>query len=396
MRKKYDIIYLPLHRMIGNVIGSEVYWALNAFRSVSSIYKAKAYVGTLSNIAIETLRETSEAIKSYSIRGEKTVLNDTRFYLSLLWTGVKASYSTRLVHHYGSFGFLKGFNPAFFLPKLGRRFIIGPILYPTKDPPNVLVELGFIKHQHNYGGIMNAIFKILHILTLLRADSIIFDCDATKKIYIDLFPFIERKKIMIIPGGGISSSDFYENVNRLQGGNIVLGVASNLLERKHIDKLIEALYHIDNGVSLKIAGEGPELDHLISVTKRLSLENRVAFLGRVNHSSIVNFYNSIDVYVALDDVPSEVKISVQEAMMCGCAVISGESGTSDTILKKDWGYIVDPTSIKNIVAAINMLSTDRQTLAEFNAQSLKFSHQHFSSSAIMDRMKLLYAEIGYT
>jgi len=396
MRKKYDILYLPLHRTI-EVVGSEIYWALNAFRSVSNIYHVKAYVGSLSVTAYEQLGELSDKVESYSIGVDRTVVNDIRFYFSLLITGIKESFSARIIHHYGAFGFMKGFNPAFLLPKLGRKFIIGPILYPNRTYPDsskIWVELGFIKRQHNYGRLMNVIFKVLHMLTLIRSDLIIFDCDATRRIYLDEFPFLERKEFVIIPGGGASETDFHKETHQLRSENLVLGVASNLIKSKNIDRLLEALALSDNSISLKIAGEGPEMHNLISLSRKLSLEKQVTFLGRIDHSSIANFYNSIDIYAALYDAPTEVKASVQEAMMCGCAIISGESGTLDPIIKKDWGFIVNLQSVESIAAAINTLFKDRSTLEEMKAQAQKFAHQHFSSAAVLDKMKQLYGRMG--
>ena len=54
MKKKFDILYLPLHRQLA-FIGSEVYWAFSAFRTVSGIYNVKGYVGSLSDTAIKQL-----------------------------------------------------------------------------------------------------------------------------------------------------------------------------------------------------------------------------------------------------------------------------------------------------------------------------------------------------
>jgi len=221
-------------------------------------------------------------------------MNDIRFYFSLLITSIKESYSAKVIHHYGSFDFMKRFNPAFFLPKLGRKFIIGPVFYPnlnSPDSPNTWVELGFTKHQHNYGRLMSAIFRVLHMLTLMKADLIISDCDATRKIYLDEFPFLERKEFMIIPSGGISEVDFHREAHKLRNENLVLGVVSNLIKSKNVDKLLQALVLTDNGISLKIANEGPEMGNLISLSKKLSLEKQVTFLGGIDRSLLSDFYN---------------------------------------------------------------------------------------------------------
>lgn len=393
MKHKFDILFLPLHRDIADVIASEVYWALNTFGLISKTFRTKAYVGRLSEKGFEHLGKLSDRVCSYGIDSNRSVRNDFLFYVSIFMTGIKNILSTKIWHHYGSFGYMKGFNPAFLLPKFGKKYILGPILFPTNDPPDTAVKLGFIKNQHTYGRLAGSLFALLHMLTLLRSDVIIFDCYDTRKIYMDRFQFLKRKNIQIIPGGGISDKDFYIDRYISERGDIIFGVASNLIKRKNVDKLIEAIALNNLDVNLKIAGDGPERENLVSMVKKLDLNNKVTFLGRIDHSTIRNFYNSIDVYIALDDVPTEAKISVQEAMMCGCAVISGESNVGNMALKKDWGYIVNPNACNEIKEAITSLCKDTQILLNMKNNATRYAKEKFSSSVISKSFRDIMDEI---
>lgn len=393
MKHKFDIIFLPLHREIGDIIASEVYWAMNTFEMIAKDYRSRAYVGRISQSASNHLGKLSDNISSYGIDSSRTVMSDLLFYISILRSGLKNIFSASVWHHYGSFGFMKGFNPAFLLPKFGKKYVLGPILYPTNDPPDTAIRLGFIKQQHSYGKFASLFFRVLHTLTLLRSDVIIFDSYDTRNIYMRQFSFVAKKMVKIIPGGGISHRDFYMDPSEMKHKGTILGVASNLIKRKNIDKLIEAVASSDLDISLKIAGDGPEREYLASLVEKYDMDRKVVFIGRIDHSVIRQFYESIDIYIALDDVPSEAKISVQEAMMCGCAVISGESRVKDMALKEEWGYIVNPYSVSGIRIAIGSLSYDPQGLLNMKNNAKRYADEHFSTLAIFKEYKKIYDEV---
>ena len=390
MNHKFDIIFLPLYREIGDVIASETYWTLNTLEFIANNYRSRAYVGRISQSGLVHLGKLSDNISSYKIDSSRTVTSDFLFYISILSSGLKNIFSAKIWHHYGSFGYMKGFNPAFLLPKFGKKYVLGPILYPTNDPPDTAVRLGFIRKQHAYGKLAVLIFRVLHILTLLRSDVIIFDSYDTKNIYMDQFPFIKKKVGKIIPGGGISQKDFYMDITTTEHEDIILGVASNLIKRKNIDKLIEAVASCELNISLKIAGDGPERGNLMSLVEKFDLNGKVIFIGRIDHSAMKHFYNSIDIYVALDNGPSEAKISLQEAMMCGCAVISGETDVKNFIARREWGMVVNPDSISDIVRAINLICNNPQNLLKIKNNAKRYADEQFSANSILNRYQDIF------
>ena len=393
MSHKFDIIFLPLYRDIGDVIVSEIYWTLNTLEFTAENYRTQTYVGRISQTGLEHIGKLSDNVSSYNIDSNRTVTSDFLFYISILRSGLKNIFSAKIWHHYGSFGYMKGFNPAFLLPKFGKKYVLGPILYPTNDPPDTAVRLGFIRKQHAYGKLAVLIFRVLHILTLLRSDVIIFDSYTTKNIYTSQFPFIKKKVGKIIPGGGISQKDFYMDITTTKHENIILGVASNLIKRKNIDKLIEAVASSELNISLKIAGDGPERENLMSMVEKFGLNGKVIFIGRIDHSAMRHFYNSIDIYVALDNVPSEAKISLQEAMMCGCAVISGETDVKNFVVKKEWGLVVNPVSISDIGRAINLICNNPQDLLKIKINAKRYADELFSTNTILKRYQDIFNDL---
>ena len=204
---------------------------------------------------------------------------------------------------------MEGFNPAFFLPKFGTKYIVRPILTPSvdeinkfngkggqKDQTDNAVALGFLKVSHRYGPLFFSLLRILHYLTLRRADLIIYETDQCRNLYRGRFPQLKNKNSQILPFSIASETEFRPNKNRRSyEGNLCLGVASNLIRRKNVDKLIDAFPSFKGRVELKITSTGPEMPRLVKMVNDEGISDNVKFLGRIPAEQIRSFYNSIDV-----------------------------------------------------------------------------------------------------
>lgn len=387
---KLDVIILPLHRNIDRTISSESYWSLIFLKLISKKYTTKAYVGNISSEGVKFLGTDMINVTTFKLGEDRTIIADLLFYFMLLKYNLKNILRTEIIHHYGSFGFLSGFNLSFMIPRFGRRYIIGPILYPTKEEDDIAIRLGLLKEQHNYNKMLKIIFRLLNKLTLFRSNSIIFDCEETKQIYESNYPFLRKKTVWIIPGGGVDNTTFFPIRSNHYGRKLILGIASNLIKSKNIDKIVSALRFTDSNIILKIAGDGPEKINLSSLVNELNLSNRVSFMGRIMHNELAEFYHELDVYVALSNVPTSVKISVQEAMSCGCAIISGEQLIGENIKESEWGIIVNPDSLEAIKTAINQIYCDRDKLILMKENATKFAQANYSGEAILGNISEVY------
>ena len=158
MNRKVNVIFLPLHRNIDKTISSESYWSLNFLKTVRNQYTVKAYVGNISQEGIEFLGKDSECIESFELSSDRILKKDLIFYLFLIKLNLKNIFLCNIVHHFGSFGNFVGFNLSFLLPKLGRKFVIGPLLYPTNDQPDTAIKLGLLTEQHHYSDTTKKLF----------------------------------------------------------------------------------------------------------------------------------------------------------------------------------------------------------------------------------------------
>lgn len=398
MRRNVDIIFLPLHRNIDKTISSESYWSLNFLKTVRNQYTVKAYVGNISQEGIEFLGRDSECIESFGLSSDRILKKDLIFYFFLIKLNLKNIFLCNIVHHFGSFGNFVGFNLSFLLPKLGRKYILGPILYPTNDDPDIAIKLGSLTEQHQYGSRSKKLFKLFNRLTLIRSDYIIFDSEETKKIYEKEYSFLKKKKIKIIPGGGIDGGIFYPPDPISLNTKLKIGVASNLIKSKNIDKLIYSLKQVKSDFILCIAGEGPEKDNLLSIIQECGLSEKINFLGRITHDKMSDFYRDLDVYIALSEGPTMAKISVQEAMSCGNAIVSADPMINKRVKEEMWGYSVNILDQYSIAFAIDSLVADKDKLLLMKRSASEFAKLNFSNLVILDKFSEVYKSnlIDYT
>jgi glycosyltransferase involved in cell wall biosynthesis len=122
--------------------------------------------------------------------------------------------------------------------------------------------------------------------------------------------------------------------------------------------LLRAFAHANFGrAQLLFAGDGPLRAELESEARALGIDSRVRFLGFINQSQLPSLYTAADVMV----LPSEYEpfgVVVNEAMCCGCPVVSSDSvgASRDLIATVTPEFIYscgDITALANILLKIS-------------------------------------------
>lgn len=133
-----------------------------------------------------------------------------------------------------------------------------------------------------------------------------------------------RSRKMQVVGHGIDTEFFSpdENISR---GTAVLSVG-RLSQIKRHDLVIHAAEHFPNDV--RIAGEGPERQHLEALVGHLLLAPRVCFLGAQTQEQLRGEYRAAGVFVHMSETGSLDKV-VLEALACGLPVITTNCGLQD-------------------------------------------------------------------
>jgi glycosyltransferase involved in cell wall biosynthesis len=112
----------------------------------------------------------------------------------------------------------------------------------------------------------------------------------------------------------------------------VLGTVSMLRSEKGVAELITAMTDVlkkYEGAELRIAGDGPERDYLVSLIQKLGLSERVKLVGYVD--DVENFLSSLDVFVSFAHTES-FGIALLEAMQFSLPIIAMEVGAVGRLL----------------------------------------------------------------
>lgn len=127
---------------------------------------------------------------------------------------------------------------------------------------------------------------------------------------------------------------------------------------KGVDLIINAMPFVltkNKNVILKIAGAGPELDNLKKLAQNLGVSNNVSFLGRVEHSKLLQIYRTADIFVA----SISAGFSLIEAQACGLPAVCGSVEWHSEIINDGTnGFLVNPFSPQNFASAIISILAD--------------------------------------
>ena len=195
----------------------------------------------------------------------------------------------------------------------------------------------------------------------------------------------ERKIELIYNGVEENYANEVENISKMEAktklgfkNNIILSIG-RLTSWKGFDTLIRLISNIERTIKLIIIGDGPEKDHLQSLSKNLNVSDQVIFPGRIERSQIPYYLKAADCFILNSGYEGFPHI-ILEAMAVGTPVIASNIGGSKELIENNInGILIEKDNIKQIQSAIVRLISDtnfcrnivrnaRQTAARFSWQ----------------------------
>ncbi|KAL0229931.1 hypothetical protein PCE1_003495 [Barthelona sp. PCE] len=160
---------------------------------------------------------------------------------------------------------------------------------------------------------------------------------------------IDPSKVSVIPNA-VQSQNFTPATK--PKGRIVISVVSRLVYRKGIDLLAYSIPEICNrhdNVDFVIAGDGPKMALLQQIIEDHGLHDRVNLLGVIPHSQVRDVVSQSHIFfnTSLTDA---FNISIVEAALCGCLVVSSNVGAIPSVLPPDIMTTADPV-VSDLVEA---------------------------------------------
>ena len=166
-------------------------------------------------------------------------------------------------------------------------------------------------------------------------------------------------------------------------GPLVLSLGA-LIPRKGHDLVLRAVAALP-GVSLAIAGEGPERARLVALADELGFADRLHMLGNVPHGDLPAICAAADV-MALASASEGLANAWLEALACGTPiVISDAGGAREVVASRTAGRIVnrDPASFAAAIADLLATPPDPEAV---RTTALAFTWEA-NTAALVDHLR---------
>lgn len=196
-------------------------------------------------------------------------------------------------------------------------------------------------------------------IALENADEVV---GVSTKVIQRVKKYTNRKSRMIVIHNGFIPQ---QNVSQsyMESGNIKILFGATLVERKGCKYVLEAFKKISasfENVKLVIAGGGPLLQSLKSMSDEFNLSEKVEFLGVVSHERMLDEMQKCNIFI-LPSWDEAFGVVYLEAMSFAKPVIGTiEEGVSDIIQNGKNGFLVRPRNTDDIVDVFKKLVDDEK------------------------------------
>ncbi|MBW1700397.1 MAG: glycosyltransferase [Deltaproteobacteria bacterium] len=167
---------------------------------------------------------------------------------------------------------------------------------------------------------------------------------------------------------------------------------------KGLDRLLQAISFLKDHNKLRliiIGGEGfdsPETVRLKRLSRALGVENRVIFMGSIEHESLPPYYCAADLLV----VPSHHEsfgLVALESLACGTPVVATKVGVAEVTIKEGkTGFVVSDPAPRVLAEKIGTALTDPQRKFA-SVDTLRETVTRFSWSNVVDAMMDEYRSV---
>ena len=202
---------------------------------------------------------------------------------------------------------------------------------------------------------------------------------------------ITSRKIYIIPNG--VDTDKYKARKEVvsKPGKVILYIG-RLEKRKAVNYLLRSFKLINeryNDFYLKIAGDGPQKNELIELSRELNLNN-VQFLGQISEEQKINLLQTADVFCSPALYGESFGIVLLEAMASGCTIVAGANpGYEDVLTGSGQISLVNPKDSKEFARRLVMMAAD-ENLRKFWLNWAKKEVKLYSYGNIVNNYIKLY------
>jgi 1,4-alpha-glucan branching enzyme len=173
--------------------------------------------------------------------------------------------------------------------------------------------------------------------------------------------------------------------------------AIRLTKRKGPSRLVDAFSKVRKrfpNAKLAIAGEGSEVQNLLTQIKKLGIEDSATMMGPLPQEEVAQLMAAADVFVLPSTVESFSLVAI-EAMAAGTPFIGPRSGNIPKIVKGGFnGLLVPPADNDAIAKMIIRVLSDKELGRYLSKNGLKVVQEKFSWEICARKTLELYEKVG--
>jgi glycosyltransferase involved in cell wall biosynthesis len=202
-----------------------------------------------------------------------------------------------------------------------------------------------------------------------------------------------KKNIRVLPSG-IDTRLFSTGKNIHKHSLKILHVGRISYE-KNVDVVLKAFQIVLNSLpsaQLIIAGDGPALEDMKKLSKKLGIYKNIEFIGFINRINLPKLYKTADVFVTASTMET-LGLVVLEAMSCGLPIVAVNKYALPWIVKNNQnGFIVKPFDKIVMSEKIIQILKDKTTAKKFKKKSVEIAHK-YEVQKIIRKLELIYQNL---
>lgn len=258
------------------------------------------------------------------------------------------------------------------------------------------------EHLARYVFNIKFLYKILirpwHILVFKKADFV----TAISSYLVDraIQNGIQKEKIKIVPNA-VDIKHFTkeypkEELNSLKNelnikdGEKVLITTSRLVKKNAIDDVIKSLKYLPSNIKFLIFGIGEDLEKLKNLAKEINVEDRIKFLGQVDHKDLPKYLHISDVFLR-PSLSEGLGNSFLEAMVAGVPVVGTEvGGIPDFLIDRESGLFCEVNNPESIVEKVKLLLENDELRKKIIENGRNLVKKEYNWDIIVKRIKDIF------
>ena len=162
--------------------------------------------------------------------------------------------------------------------------------------------------------------------------------------------------------------------------DVVMVSCSNVIQLKRLDKIVDSLCLLKRELKWVHFGDGPLLESVKELSKKIPSNVKVSFLGRKTNREVLEYYksNSVDLFINVSESEG-LPVSIMEAISFGVPVVGTDVGGTSEIVGAQTGVLIEKDFTSKELVEIFENKIDEMKSDEFRLGVRKFWENNFNA-----------------